>query len=89
MGSLKQVLEMVEKARTVTDEDDPAELPSSEEVAQTVEKTVTLVGQVVSLITYERRKNVLTTVTSTENHKLSNYVIVSSLGKIIENTFWR
>lgn len=89
MGSLKQVLEMVEKARTVTDEDDPAELPSSEEVAQTVEKTVTLVGQVVSLIKYERRKNVLTTVTSTENHKLSNYVIVSSLGKIIENTFWR
>ena len=89
MGSLKQVLEMVEKARTVTDEDDPAELPSSEEVAQTVEKTVTLIGQVVSLITYERRKNVLTTVTSTENHKLSNYVIVSSLGKIIENTFWR
>lgn len=89
MGSLKQVLEMVEKARTVTDEDDPAELPSSEEVAQTVEKTVTLVGQVVSLITYERRKNVLTTMTSTENHKLSNYVIVSSLGKIIENTFWR
>ena len=35
---------MVEKARTVTDEDDPAELPSSEEVAQTVEKTVTLIG---------------------------------------------
>ena len=35
---------MVEEARTFLDEDDSAKILSSSEVAQTVEKTVTLVG---------------------------------------------
>ena len=54
-GPLGKLWVMVEKARTVADEDDPAELLSSEEVARTIEKTVTLVGQVFILATYERR----------------------------------
>ena len=36
--------QMVEEARTTTDKNDPTELLSSEEVAQTVEKTVKPVG---------------------------------------------
>ena len=58
MGPLGKLWVMVEEARTSIDQD-PAELLSSEEVAQTVEKTVTLVGQVINLM----KKNLLTTAT--------------------------
>lgn len=56
MGPLSKVWMMVENVRTATEEE---ELPSPEEVAKTVEKTVTMVGQCLNVLTYERRRNVL------------------------------
>lgn len=60
---------MVEEARTFLDEDDPAKILSSSEVAQTVEKTVTLVGQVINLITYKRKKMCLRLPQGKTHHK--------------------
>ena len=62
MGPLGKLWVMVEKVRTATEDVDPEDLPTTQQVAGVVEQTVTLVGQVVNLLTYERRKNVLTAV---------------------------
>lgn len=59
---LGKIWVIVKKARTAADDDGPAEIWSSEEVALTVEKTVTVVRNVANILTNERSKDTLVAV---------------------------
>lgn len=68
MGPLSKVWKMVELVRTSGEE---ADLPNPEEVASAVEKSVTMVGQCLNMLTYERRKNVLTAISNVSTAQAS------------------